>query len=244
MLQPLLQQAKLPEIAVAICINDISQAVMMVTPSHLENFAVGFALSEGLISTTDELLDVNIQSFELGKQVNLTVLARTEHSLKQRRRTMAGSSGCGLCGIDSLSSAMTLPDKISTPRANIPSDSQIEQAKLALPELQKKYGILRGNHSAAFFDITNNLVSLQEDIGRHSALDKLIGDLYSTEKEQQAGFVLLTSRCSHDLVLKASRAKLAVLVTLAQPTKLAVSSALALGITLFSFSQQQLHRYA
>ncbi len=242
-----LHQAQLSEIAVSICINGISQAVMMVSPKHLQDFALGFALSEGLINSITEVLDITVQSHECGWQVDLQVLARVQHRLKQRRRTMAGPSGCGLCGLDSIEAAMAINLPALKPLSSLiklPSDEIIIKARDVLPDILNKAGAVRGNHCAAFFDLSANVIAVREDVGRHSALDKLLGHLAKKEPHISEGFALLTSRCSHDLISKAVRVSLRTLVTLAQPTDLAVSSARKLGLVLFCFQHGELKRFA
>lgn len=246
-----LHQAKLSEVAVSISINGISQAVMMASPQHLKDFALGFSLSEGLILSSSEVLDIVVHSHKYGWQVELLVLARVHHRLKQRRRTMAGPSGCGLCGLDSIEAAMTLstsPNKAlnntAHQQAKIPTESVIIQAKAALPALLQTAGSIRGNHCAAFFDLSAKLIALREDVGRHSALDKLLGCLTINNQITADGFALISSRCSHDLIAKAARLSLTTLVTLAQPTDLAVSSARKTRLILFCFQHGQLKRYA
>ena len=242
-----LHQALLLEVPVAICINGISQAVMMVSPTHLKDFAFGFALSEGLIDSIKEVLDVKVQAHESGWQVDLQVLNRTQYMLKQRRRMMAGPSGCGLCGIKSINAAMSLKLTKNTDTTGtklLPSDKIIQQAKDALPNLLRKAGSQRGNHSAAFFNCSGEIIAIRDDVGRHSALDKLLGHLSKHQQVTNDGFVLITSRCSHDLVAKAARLSLTTLVTLAQPTDLAVSAARNTQLALFCFQNQQLKRFA
>ncbi|HBY84459.1 MAG TPA: sulfurtransferase FdhD, partial [Colwellia sp.] len=174
-----LHQAELLEVAVAISINGISQAVMMASPEHLKDFALGFALSEGLINSSSDVLNIVVHSHECGWQVDLQVLARVQNQLKQRRRTMAGPSGCGLCGLDSIEAAMliALPQESATKSFELPSEAIIIQARDNLPALLKSAGGKRGNHCAAFFDLSANMLAFREDVGRHSALDKLIGCL-------------------------------------------------------------------
>jgi len=225
-------------VAVSVSINDISHAVMMVSPKHLKDFSLGFALSEGLINSVNEVLNIIVHSHECGWQVDLQVLARSQHRLKQRRRNMAGPSGCGLCGLDSIEAAMDLqlssniiPDK----KANIPSEAPIVQAKEALPMILQKEDIIRGNHSAVYFALSAKVIACREDVGRHSAFDKLLGCLCKKIKTIPDGFALITSRCSHDLIAKAARLDLTALVTLAQPTDLAVMSARKTGLALFCF---------
>lgn len=241
-----LHQAQLLEVAVAISINGISQAVMMASPENLKDFALGFGLSEGLIHSSNEVLDIVVHSHACGWQVDLQVLARVQHRLKQRRRTMAGPSGCGLCGLDSIEEAMSLnlPQEEKAKSLKLPSEQVIIQAKDSLPAILKEFGATRGNHCAAFFDLSAKIVAFREDVGRHSAFDKLLGCLSGKKQMTDKGFALITSRCSHDLIAKASRLSLATLVTLAQPTDLAVSSARKTQLALFCFQHGQLKRYA
>lgn len=245
-------QPQLSEIALAVCINGISQAVMMVSDNNLEDFAIGFALSEGFIDTISEVRDISVENLSQGKQVNLTISSQAEHRLKLRRRTLAGPTGCGLCGIESINEAMNLPtvpnnsSSLGFSQSNkqiTPSETIITAAKTSLAQLQLQHNGIRGNHCAAYFDLQGNNLSYREDVGRHSALDKLIGSLEKNNLNE-VGFVMLSSRCSHDLVAKIARAKLPILITLAQPTNLAVNSAQQTGLILFSFHQRQLKRFA
>ena len=241
-------QTQLLEVAVSISINDISHAVMMVSPSNLKDFALGFALSEGLVHSLNEVLNITLFEHECGWQVDLQVLARAQHRLKQRRRTMAGPSGCGLCGLDSIEAAMSLPKmlggKIVNQATSQPSEAIIIKAKDSLPLILKQSGGIRGNHCAAYFDLSANLIAFREDVGRHSALDKLLGCLTKNDDSTKEGFVLLTSRCSHDLIAKMAHFPLTTLVTLAQPTDLAVQSAIKTSLVLFCFQHGQLKRFA
>lgn len=240
-------QAQLSEAAISININGISHAVMMASPNSLEDFACGFVLSEGLIYSINEILDIEVHTHPLGWQINLQVLARTQHRLKQRRRNMAGPSGCGLCGLDSLNEAMNLNTTFQTNShidSSIPCEDIILKAKAALPLILEEANGTRGNHTAAYFDLSAKVIASREDVGRHSAFDKLLGHLYRTNKIIPEGFALITSRCSYDLIAKAARLNLATLVTLAQPTNLAVSSARKSGVALFCFQQGQLKRFA
>ncbi len=236
-------QAKLEEAAIAVCINDISCAVMMASPSYLQDFALGFALSEGLITSPSEVLDISTSQHGQTFEVNIKVLARTQHTLKKRRRVLSGPTGCGLCGIDSIDNAMSLPTPVTSTQATIPP-SIIEQAKAKLTDIQNANHCIQGHHSAVYFDLNANALAIREDVGRHNALDKLIGCLYAKNLISVAGFVLLTSRCSHDLVTKTARCNLPTLVTLGQPTNLAVSSALATNLNLFSFVHGKLTQFS
>jgi FdhD protein len=245
--QKKLHEAQLLETAVSISINGINHAVMMVSPSHLKDFALGFALSEKLINSISEVLNITVHSHECGWQVDLHVLARTQHKLKQKRRAMAGPSGCGLCGVDSIETAMALnisQDITAKYKVFLPSENVIIQAKEALPTILSQSGGVRGNHCAAYFDLSAKIIAFREDVGRHSALDKLLGHLSRDKHPMNDGFALLTSRCSHDLIAKAARLYLTTLVTLSQPTDLAVYSARKAGLALFCFQNGQLKRFA
>lgn len=242
-----LHQAQLLEVAVSISFNGISYAVMMASPKNLKDFALGFSLSEGLINSVNEVLNIIVHSHECGWQVDLHVLARSQHRLKQRRRNMAGPSGCGLCGVDSIEAAMDLnipSNSVSVNNNNLPSEAFIVQAKEALPMILAKEGCVRGNHAAVYFDLSAKTIACRDDVGRHSAFDKLLGCLSNEHKTIPEGFALITSRCSHDLITKAARLYLTTLVTLAQPTNLAVSSARKTGIALFCFQHGQLKRFS
>ncbi|MFT6976210.1 MAG: FdhD protein, partial [Bermanella sp.] len=221
----------LQEAAIAVCINGVCQSVMMASPTDLEAFGLGFILCEGIIENTDAVLAIDCDQQSNGWQVDITVIAASEHSLKQRRRLMAGPSGCGLCGVASLDEAMALPLNTKAELGAQPLMNAVNQGPLIkaaisqISHLQHQFACTRGHHSAMFFDKDGAFIDLAEDVGRHSALDKLIGRLARNPRKPvvlATGFAVLTSRCSHDLVIKASRTGIAALVTLGLPTDLAV----------------------
>jgi FdhD protein len=135
-------------------------------------------------------------------------------------------------------------NKATHKKTNLPSEEVIIQARDTLPVLLQEAGSKRGNHCAAFFNLSAKMIAFREDVGRHSALDKLLGCLSQKKQATADGFALITSRCSHDLIAKAARLSLTTLVTLAQPTDLAVSSARKTQLALFCFQHGQLKRYA
>jgi len=214
---------------------------MMVTPQNLNAFALGFTASEGLILDPSEILDLHIEEVTSGWQINLTTLNRTQQRVQQRRRKMAGPSGCGLCGIDSLEAAMDYPEPIAE-KTQPPTHLAVEKAMTALAQQQRDHH-RRGHHGAALFSIQGEYLFSSEDVGRHSALDKLLGQALENQTPiAHCGFALLTSRCSHDLVIKAARMKLPNLITIGQATDLAIASAERMNLGLYRYHQDTLKR--
>jgi FdhD protein len=237
-----LPQAGLKETPVAICINGISQAVMMASPSNLEDFALGFVVSEGLLESIQGVIGVDVEYHPEGISLNIEVTAAQERNVKTRRRLMAGPSGCGLCGLDSLKTATELGIKpgVYTPFA-LPKRDSLYAAKAVLNQTMLGSS---GYHRAALFNLNGELQWVREDVGRHSALDKLLGAMLQTDIPLDDTFIMLTSRCSHDLVAKLIRAFPLPLVTLSQPTTMAVTSARSVELPLFCFVQKSLKRFA
>ncbi len=219
------------ETAVALSFNGTTQAVMMATPADLEDFAYGFALTEG-IANTEEIQSVEVVETALGLDVQIWLVAEAEARLSKRRRSMAGPVGCGLCGIDSLEEAMRRVAK--TPSSNFTmSPRQIMQAVAALPSAQPLHDETRAVHAAGFW--TNRLMATREDVGRHNALDKLIGHLGRVNHPQ--GAVLLTSRVSIDMVQKVAAFGAPILIAVSAPTAHAVTLAEEAGLTLVALAR-------
>lgn len=230
----------LQEVPVAICVNGVSHAVMLASPCDLEDFARGFAFSEGLVGDFAELLDVEAGRNGDGWVVNLTLSGRAERRLRVRRRTIAGRTGCGLCGVEALADA--IPELEPLPAQSPPAAAVIERARVLLPELQihnRRCG--GGLHAAALFDGDATPLLAREDIGRHNALDKLIGARRGAVAADN--FAVLTSRCSFELVMKAARARIGTLVTLAAPTELAVTLAANANLNLLCYGGPTLYCY-
>ena len=212
------------EIALAITYNGLNQAVMMVSPGNIEDFIRGFSLSNAIIASVDEIHDLRLTHFDQACQADVQISNRAFWALKDHRRQMAGTSGCGLCGVEALEQALPpleiLPPSTLPPAAHFDSIRQrIEQAQ----SLARSSGAL---HAALYFDATGEALLCREDIGRHNALDKLIGALHSDAVDARQGFVVVTSRCSLELIHKAVRARLGTLVSLSAPTALTVRWAL------------------
>lgn len=239
-----LAEASLSECALTVCINGISQAVMMVSDKDLLDFGLGFALSEGLLTSAADVIDMELSQQGDHYQLDIRVLAQLEVQLKQRRRAMAGPSGCGLCGLESLEQSMDLAALTKLVLGYIPAESDLLAAADELAHQQRLHNFTRGHHSAACFTPELELLAHSEDVGRHSALDKLIGRLAQQDQLSVPSFVVLTSRCSFDLVVKVLRLQFSCLFTLAPPTQLAVKTAREFNLALFCLQQGELKRFA
>ncbi|WP_439814416.1 formate dehydrogenase accessory sulfurtransferase FdhD [Zavarzinia sp. CC-PAN008] len=223
------------EVPVALVYNGVSHAVMMATPADLEDFALGFSLSEGILERAGELLEVDPVPAGEGIALHLRVTARRFEALKQRRRTLAGRTGCGLCGVEELDQALR-------PLAPLGPGPVLEMAAIrraldALPGLQPLNRVVHAVHGAAFADTAGRILLVREDVGRHNALDKLVGALARGGHRAADGFALVTSRCSVELVQKAASAGIAVLVAVSAPTALALRQAERAGMGLVALGR-------
>jgi FdhD protein len=208
------------ECALAISYNGISHAVMMVSPHKLADFAVGFSLGSGLISSIDDIYDVHISSSACAYSAELTISARAFWNLKRQRRQLVGNSGCGLCGVESLRQA--LPELPCLPARPLPAYEHLLNLR---PQIAAQQSLARHSgalHAALFVDSAGKIALCREDIGRHNALDKLLGALHRQQLSARNGFAVVTSRCSLELIQKAIRSGIGTLATLSAPTALAV----------------------
>ncbi|GAB1435573.1 formate dehydrogenase accessory sulfurtransferase FdhD [Sphaerotilus sulfidivorans] len=233
------------ELPVALVYNGISHAVMLASPADLEDFALGFSLSEGIIDSPDDLLDAEILPADLGESValagtterglsvELKVTLRCFMRLKERRRTLAGRTGCGLCGTESLAEAVR---PVGREAACIEIEARaLERAMAALPSHQHLQKATGAAHAAAWCAPDGEVLTLREDVGRHNALDKLIGALARAGTDPATGFVVVTSRASYEMVYKAAHAGFGLLAAVSAPTGLAVRTAEAAGLVLAGF---------
>lgn len=232
------RQAQLDQVAVelpvALVFNGISQAVMMATPADLEAFALGFALSEGLLRSRAECYGVELLQQPQGWEVQLQVAASAEMRLKERRRTLVGRTGCGLCGIDSLRQLDLAPPPLAIRREITPS--AVARGFAQLPVQQPLNARTGAHHAAAWATPDGDLLLVMEDVGRHNALDKLLGRrLMDGRPCDDGGFVIMSSRASYELVLKCARLGVPALATISAPTTLAVDIAQRTGLQLYGF---------
>ena len=228
------------EVPVALEFNGISHAVMLATPLNLGEFALGFALSEGIISDQGELYGVDESVSELGITLKLHIANAAFERLKSRRRSLAGRTGCGLCGTESLHHvARDLPALPATPDQPAISRLAVAQAMSSLCSLQVLHRATGAVHAAAWCSPQGNVQCLREDVGRHNALDKLIGALASSKVDPSTGFIAVTSRASFEMVQKTVSAGVPLLAAVSAPTLLAIKTAQRLRMTLVGFARQQ-----
>jgi FdhD protein len=232
------------EVPVALVFNGISHAVMMATPQDLDLFALGFSLSEGIVNDAGEVrgIDVELADAALSGlppgmaaiEVHVEVSARSFEQLKSRRRVLAGRTGCGVCGVESLA-ALDLPGAPVAPSAWA---ACVDAALVlrAFSQLQKKQPLnaeAGALHAAGWSDMNGELMHVFEDVGRHNALDKLLGMLAKTDCLAMPGFVILSSRASHELVRKCARLGVSALATISAPTAMGVRMAELSGVRLW-----------
>jgi len=227
------QRAVPEETAIAMTYNRTTHAVMMGTPADLEDFAVGFSLAERIVTAANDIEELEVVPAELGVELRMWVAEPLMVALEKRRRQIAGATGCGLCGMESLADAMQAPPKVR-PGASVPV-AQVAAAAAGIGAHQTLNHATRAVHAAAFW--RGGLVALREDVGRHNALDKLSGALLRGGEDSATGFLVMTSRISVELVQKAAVLGVGLIVAVSAPTALAIRVADAAGITLVGIAR-------
>jgi FdhD protein len=233
----LAEDAVADEVPVALVYNGISHAVMLATPADLEDFALGFSLSEGILDHPGQCYGVEIEPGTEGIAVMLDVAGAAFARLKEKRRSMAGRTGCGLCGIDSLAQV-----RRGVPAVRAPSGVVAASVARGLAEIGSRQALTRRTgaaHAAAWCGRDGALLALREDVGRHNALDKLIGAMARTGLRADGGFLLLTSRVSMEMAQKAAMAGIGLLAGMSAPTLAAIEIAEEAGMTLLAFARGQ-----
>lgn len=227
------------EVPVALEYNGISHAVMLATPADLEDFAVGFSLTEGIVANARDVFEIDTQVGEQGVAVQLRIAGDAFARMKTRRRAMTGRTGCGLCGVESLSQVARMP-------APVASTARFDGASLhaGFAELHQRQALLRhtgATHAAGWLRADGTVAFVREDVGRHNALDKLIGALARSGEPVADGAALVTSRASYEMVLKAASAGIGILAAVSGPTAMAVRLAEQAGVTLAGFVRPGRH---
>ena len=246
------------ETPIALIYNGVSHAVMLATPQDLEDFALGFSLSEGILQNKSELYDVEIVMQENGIELRLEVASEAFAKLKERRRNLTGRTGCGLCGAESLEHALRLdiqhkpiPVKNDALQANTRAASKASIGMINAASIQNAFKTMQtkqilqqatgATHACAWVNTELNTLGeielLREDVGRHNAMDKLIGALAKRGTEQE-GFVLTSSRASVEMVQKVALAGYHLLAAISAPTGLAIRIAERYGVTLVGFLRE------
>ena len=223
------------EVPVALSFDGEPFVVMMATPADIADFALGFALSEGLVDTRDELGIEAIDTTVDGIHVALTLPASHHARIAARRRNLEGRSGCGICGASSIDAVLRPPRAV--PRGIVIASRILADALRILQTRQPLNALTGATHAAAWVDADGRLVAVREDVGRHNALDKLIGALVLADVDLGVGFCIVSSRASYEMAMKAAQAGMPMLAAISAPTALAIALADSAGMTLVGFAR-------
>jgi len=224
------------EVPIAFSYGGSTHAVMMGTPADLEDFAVGFSLTEGIIASMGEIEGITVVEEGAGLDVQVTLAQDKEDALRMRRRHMAGPVGCGLCGIESIEQAIRpVPDLSAVDL--VLTAKNVAEAVAELNGAQPLHAQTHAVHGAGFFLPGRGLVAVREDVGRHNALDKLAGAVVRQSIQGSEGVVVVTSRISVEMVQKTAILGSAVLIAISAPTALAIRTAEAAGMTLIALTR-------
>ena len=226
------------EAPIALVYNGVPHVVVMATPADLGDLALGFSLSEGVIRSVTELGGIEIVPEQTGYSVYLSVPQERVAIIEQRRRNMTARTGCGVCGAETIEQAMRDVPKVAAPK--VAAGQRVTRQVMAvamkqLPSLQTLNAATGATHAAAWANFDGQLLLVREDVGRHNALDKLIGALAAGGMDTAQGFAVITSRASYEMVQKAAMAGIGLLAAVSAPTALAVRIAREAGVTLAGF---------
>jgi FdhD protein len=223
------------ETPIALTYGRSTFAVMMATPADLTDFAIGFSMSEGIVQSPADIVALEVVAVADGVELRMDLAEERQSSLARRQRRITGPGGCGLCGMDSLAEALRPVPSVEVGRTFTPAD--IEAAVAAMPQAQRVNALTRAVHAAAFWTPEQGLLALREDVGRHNALDKLVGAMAAAGYRAADGIVLLSSRVSVEMVQKAAVLGAPMIVAVSAPTALAVRVAEAAGMTLIGIAR-------
>ncbi len=227
------------ETPVSLEYNGISHAVMLASPSDLADFALGFSLTEGILHDASELYECEVVEQEQGMLVQMQIAAERFMQLKNKRRNLPGRTGCGLCGAESLEHAIRHPSPVN--HQHTTHASLLFAGMHAMQQLQPLQQRSGATHAAAWMRADGLIGCVREDVGRHNALDKLIGALIQTKTDFTQGALLITSRASYEMVQKAASMNIGLIAALSAPTSLAIQLAEQANVTLVGFVKQDSH---
>lgn len=228
------------EMPLSISYNGINHLVMMVFPHDLDDFILGFSLSEGLISQPLYLKDIEYKQTDLGIEANVTISERAFNAMKNKRRQLSGRSGCGICGYEALENLWL--NRAPLAAQPLPPLSSFVDLNHKIKRWQRHGKITGALHAALFVTHNGDVQVCREDVGRHNALDKLLGCLIKKNYDVTRGFVVITSRCSYELIQKLAQLEMATLVSLSAPSSLAVQWAKRYNINLIHIPQREAPR--
>ncbi|MCR8922778.1 formate dehydrogenase accessory sulfurtransferase FdhD [Dasania sp. GY-MA-18] len=223
------------ELPVALSYNGISHVVMMASPILLKEFALGFSFSEGIINSAADIYDCEIQQSESGISINLEISQRCFSALKNRQRQLSGKTGCGICGLESLQMLARQFQPIASPQQF--QHRSLQKAIKTLRQKQQLQDLTGAVHAAAWCDPQGNILHIAEDVGRHNALDKLIGILLQQQTDTRLGFITLSSRVSFEMAQKTIAIGAPLLVGASAPTSMALSEADKYGLCVVGFAR-------
>lgn len=235
----LLNDSIAAEVPVALTYNRVSHVVMMASPMDLEDFAVGFSMTEGLLGSIDDMRSVQLIPRTGGIELAMTISEDWFDRLATQRRNMAGRTGCGLCGAENIEQALRSPRPVAK-RLEV-SHAALQRAVADLEAHQPLQAETGATHGAAWCSPDGKIERVREDVGRHNALDKLIGSLFRSGLDPAAGFVLVSSRASYEMVFKTAAAGIELIQAVSAPTTLAIEFAQRSGVTLVGFARPGRH---
>jgi FdhD protein len=233
----LVSDAIAEEIPVAFVYNDRPHAVMMATPADLEDFALGFSLTEAIIAAAGECANVEVVQALAGIELRISIPPARAAVLDERVRELTGRTGCGLCGAQTLEAAVRHPPAVAEPLTI--SAQALQRALRDLHDRQTINVATGATHAAAWAAVSGEILLVREDVGRHNALDKLVGAMVRAQFDTRAGFLLLTSRASYEMVMKAATIGIGIVAAISAPTALAIALAQETHVTLLGFARAE-----
>lgn len=229
------QEEVASETAVALLYNDTPHAVMMASPQDLEEFGVGFTVTENIVERREEIRSVRAHVVSAGIELYIEIDPERHRALSRRQRSLTGRVGCGVCGQQSLAQAVRKPPRV--PGKVVIPHVVVQKAVAELPQWQALNRVTGALHAAAWVSLEGEVLAIREDVGRHNAFDKLIGCLLNDRTDFAKGVALITSRASHEMVQKAASVGIEMLIAVSAPTTLAVRLAKETGVTLIAFAR-------